>query len=93
MAHRKSGGKSKTRPNSNPRYLGVKIHDGQVAAPGNIIVRQHGTKIMPGKNVGVGTDHTLFALVNGKVEFTSKRKKHFDGTIKTKKVLNIVSAE
>jgi len=93
MAHRKSGGKSKSRPDSNPKYLGVKLHDGQTVATGNVIVRQRGTKIMPGNNVGVGTDHTLFALVDGKVKFTSQRKTHFDGTIKRKKVLHVVPAE
>ena len=67
MAHTKAGGSAKNLRDSNPKYLGVKRADGQKVAVGEIIVRQRGTKIMPGKNIGVGHDHTLFAMAAGVV--------------------------
>ena len=73
MATKKAGGSSKNGRDSAGRRLGTKKADGQGVISGNIIVRQRGTKIRPGKNVGMGKDHTLFALVEGKVEFLSKR--------------------
>lgn len=73
MATKKAGGSSRNGRDSAGRRLGIKKSDGQSVIPGNIIVRQRGTKIHPGKNVGLGKDHTLFALTAGKVEFTSKR--------------------
>ena len=73
MAHKKGVGSSKNGRESESKRLGVKIFGGQAAVAGNIIVRQRGTKIRPGKNVGMGKDHTLFALIEGKVEFLSKR--------------------
>ena len=72
MAHKKSGGSSRNGRDSNPKYLGVKKFGGEHVIPGNIIVRQRGTKHNPGDNVGMGKDHTLFALSEGKVEFTRK---------------------
>ena len=69
MAHKKGGGSTKNGRDSKPKMLGVKLYDGQVVLPGGIIVRQRGTKIKPGNNVGLGRDHTLFALVAGKVKF------------------------
>lgn len=72
MAHKKSGGSSKNGRDSNPKYLGVKKYGGEHVVPGNIIIRQRGTKTYPGKNVGMGKDHTLFALSEGKVEFQRK---------------------
>ena len=69
MAHKKGVGSSKNGRESESKRLGVKIYGGQVATAGNIIVRQRGTKHHPGKNVGMGRDHTLFALVDGKVKF------------------------
>lgn len=89
MAHRKAGGSAKNLRDSNPKYLGTKLYDGQIAKIGSILVRQRGTKIMAGENVGVGKDHTLFALVAGKVKFGSKRKKNFDGSTSVKKVVNV----
>ena len=74
MAHKKGLGSSKNGRDSNPNYLGVKRADGQVVTAGSIIVRQRGTKHNPGNNVGIGKDHTLFALTNGIVKFTKKRK-------------------
>lgn len=90
MAHKKSAGTTKNGRDSNPKYLGVKITEGDKAQAGSLIIRQRGTDVMPGKGVGMGKDHTLFALVPGTVKFSSKRKKHFDNTTHTKKVVSIV---
>jgi large subunit ribosomal protein L27 len=73
MAHKKAGGSSRNGRDSAGRRLGLKKSGGQAVVAGNIIVRQRGTKWHPGLNVGMGTDHTLFALINGKVEFVSKK--------------------
>ena len=81
MATKKAGGSSKNGRDSAGRRLGTKKGDGQGVIPGNIIVRQRGTKIRPGKNVGMGKDHTLFALIEVKVEFLSKR---------THKLVNVI---
>ena len=72
MAHKKAGGSTRNGRDSNPKYLGVKIYGGQAIEAGNIIVRQRGTQFHPGKNVGLGRDHTLFALADGTVEFANK---------------------
>ena len=69
MAHKKGGGSSRNGRDSNSQRLGVKRFGGQSVLSGNILVRQHGTRIKPGKNVGVGSDYTLFATVEGTVEF------------------------
>ena len=74
MAHKKGVGSSRNGRDSNPKYLGVKIFGGQAIEAGNIIVRQRGTQWHPGANVGMGVDHTLFAVAEGKVEFETKRK-------------------
>ena len=79
MAHTKAGGSAKNLRDSNPKYLGVKRADGQKVTVGEVIVRQRGTAIMAGKNVGVGKDHTLFALSGGTVHFRTKRKTNYDG--------------
>jgi len=89
MAHRKAGGSAKNLKDSKPKYLGTKLYDGQTAQTGSILVRQRGTKIMAGDNVGVGKDHTLFALKDGKVKFTQKRKGNFDGSSKIRKVVSV----
>ena len=73
MAHKKGAGSSKNGRDSNSKRLGVKIFGGQAIIAGNIIVRQRGTVHNPGENVGMGKDHTLFALVDGTVKFTKKR--------------------
>ena len=73
MAHKKSGGSSRNGRDSESKRLGVKRFGGERVLAGNIIVRQRGTKFHPGDNVGIGRDHTLFALVNGAVTFTTKR--------------------
>jgi large subunit ribosomal protein L27 len=74
MAHKKGEGKVKNGRESESKRLGVKIYGGQKAIAGNIIVRQRGTKHHPGKNVGIGKDHTLFALTNGLVQFKKGRE-------------------
>ena len=74
MAHKKGAGSSRNGRESESKRLGVKIYGGQSAIAGNIIVRQRGTKHHPGDNVGMGKDHTLFALVNGTVTFKKGRK-------------------
>lgn len=89
MATKKAGGAAKNLTDSNAQYLGVKLYDGQVATPGAIIVRQRGTKILAGKNVGMGKDHTLYALKEGAVKFSTKRKQNFDGTTTVRKAANI----
>jgi large subunit ribosomal protein L27 len=72
MAHKKAGGSSRNGRDSKPKMLGVKRYGGQLVPAGNILVRQRGTQFHPGKNVGMGRDYTLFALVDGVVEFTVK---------------------
>ncbi|MEE9209261.1 MAG: 50S ribosomal protein L27 [Kiloniellales bacterium] len=74
MAHKKAGGSSRNGRDSAGRRLGVKLFGGELAIPGNIIVRQRGTKFHPGTNVGMGKDHTLFALTEGKVSFARKAR-------------------
>jgi len=89
MAHRKAGGTAKNLRDSNPKYLGTKLYDNQIAKVGSILVRQRGTKILAGKNIGIGKDHTLFALKDGIVKFTEKRKTGYDGRVKKRKVANV----
>ncbi len=72
MAHKKAGGSSRNGRDSAGRRLGVKKYGGQVVIPGNIIVRQRGTKFHPGDNVGIGRDHTIFAKTEGRVAFAKK---------------------
>ena len=72
MAHKKAGGSTRNGRDSNPKYLGVKRFGGESVLAGNIIVRQRGTRFHPGENVGVGRDHTLFALADGKVKFETR---------------------
>ncbi len=72
MAHKKAGGSSRNGRDSNPKMLGVKAYGGELIPAGSIIVRQRGTRVHPGGNVGMGRDHTLFAKIDGKVEFSVK---------------------
>jgi len=90
MSKVKAGGTAKNLKDSKPKYLGVKLHDGQQAGVGSILVRQRGTKILAGENVAIGKDHTLFALKPGTVKFSEKRKTRFDGKTKKYKVVNVV---
>jgi len=72
MAHKKAGGSTRNGRDSNPKYLGVKCFGGEPVVAGNIIVRQRGTRFHAGENVGIGRDHTLFALTDGKVKFRQR---------------------
>jgi large subunit ribosomal protein L27 len=74
MAHKKAGGSTRNGRDSNPKYLGVKRYGGEAVLAGNILVRQRGTRFHAGDNVGVGRDHTLFALSDGKVKFVQRGK-------------------
>ena len=76
MAHKKGVGSSRNGRDSNPKYLGVKIYGGQAIEAGNIIIRQRGTQVHPGTGVGLGRDHTLFALVDGTVQFKVRGNKN-----------------
>lgn len=90
MAHKKAAGTTKNGRDSNPKYLGVKLADGELAKKGAILVRQRGSQILPGNGVALGRDYTLFALRDGKVKMSSKRKVHFDGSTIIKKVASVV---
>lgn len=89
MSTVKSAGVSKNLRDSNPQFLGIKLSDGQAAKSGSIIVRQRGSAVLAGENVSMGKDHTLFALKDGVVQFTSKRKQNFNGTFTRRKVANV----
>ena len=89
MAKTKAGGTTKLGRDSRPKYLGVKLFAGQKAKAGSIIIRQRGTKFLPGKNVKRGNDDTLYALKEGLVVFKTKRKKSFNGSRKLVKIVDI----
>jgi large subunit ribosomal protein L27 len=89
MATRKAGGSAKNLTDSNPKFLGVKIADGQSVRAGGIIVRQRGTRYILGENVGLGKDHTIFALKDGVVSFLKKRQKRFDNKILVKNIVHV----
>ncbi|MEA3295743.1 MAG: 50S ribosomal protein L27 [Patescibacteria group bacterium] len=89
MSTTKSSGTTKLGRNSNPKYLGIKLYDGQEAKKGTIIVRQRGTKIFPGKNVKIGKDFTIYAVKQGKIKFSSKSKIKFNGNKRIAKVVNV----
>ena len=86
MAHKKGVGSSRNGRDSNPKYLGVKVYGGQSIEAGNIIIRQRGTEFHAGLGVGMGRDHTLFALKDGKVDFAVKGPK-------SRRTVSVVSAE
>mgnify|MGYP001592259853 CR=1 FL=1 len=90
MAKTKAGGSTQNTRDSQPKYLGIKLQDGQKARPGAILVRQRGTKLLAGKNVKIGKDHTLYAVKEGVVRFTEKRKKRFDGKMRRAKVVSVI---
>lgn len=90
MAHTKSKGSTRLGRDSQPKYLGIKIAAGQDVKPGMLIVRQRGTRFLPGKNVGCGKDYTLFALKNGKIKFKTIRKTTFSGKQRLTKVVSVV---
>ena len=86
MAHKKGVGSSRNGRDSNPKYLGVKVYGGQTVEPGNIILRQRGTEFHAGLGVGMGRDHTLFALKDGKVDFAIKGPK-------SRRTVSVVTSE
>ncbi|MFA6251554.1 MAG: 50S ribosomal protein L27 [Candidatus Paceibacterota bacterium] len=90
MAHRKAGGSAKNLTDSNPKYLGTKLYAGEKAKAGSIIIRQRGTKILPGNNVGLGKDHTLFALKEGTIKYGTKRKINFNRSSSVKKIVHVI---
>ncbi len=90
MAHTKAAGSSKLGRDSRSKRLGVKLHDGELAAAGNVLIRQRGSKFWPGTNVKKGGDDTLYALKNGQIKFTTKIKTSFTGHKKLVKVINVI---
>lgn len=92
MSHKKAGGSTHLGRDSNAQRLGVKLHEGEQAKTGMIIVRQRGTKIHPGTHVKKAKDDSLFAATSGRVKFTRRKRLRFDGTFKTTTFANIVSA-
>lgn len=90
MAHTKSAGSTKYGRDSQPKYLGVKKHDGERAKTGDILIRQRGTKFFPGQGVRKGNDDTLFALREGAVKFLTKRKMRFDGSMRKVKMVTVI---
>lgn len=89
VAKTKSAGATRLGRDSRPKYLGVKLYEGQIAKPGSIIIRQRGTKFLPGKNVKRGSDDTLYALKKGVVRFVSKRIRRFDNRQRIAKIVNV----
>ncbi len=90
MAHKKAAGSTQNGRDSQAKRLGVKVWGGQPVIAGNIIIRQRGTQYRPGKNVGMGKDHTLFALTPGMVQFQEKRIKKYDGRAFKKQLVHVV---
>lgn len=90
MAHTKAGGTAKNLNDSQPKYLGIKLQDGQKAKIGSILVRQRGTKILAGENVRIGKDHTLYSIKEGAVKFKEKRKTKYDGRNKRYKIVSVL---
>lgn len=84
MAHKKGVGSSRNGRDSNPKYQGVKKFGGEKVVAGNIIIRQDGTKWHPGRNVGMGTDYTIFALIDGVVKFEHKNKRRYKVSVEPK---------
>ncbi len=92
MSTTKSAGSSKLGRDSRPKYLGIKLTDGVAAKTGQILVRQRGTRFLPGRNVRRAGDDTLFAMTDGIVKFTTRRKRGFDNSQRIAKVVNVLPA-
>jgi len=90
MAHKKAGSSTRLGRDSQPKYLGVKVGDGETVKPGTILVRQRGTAIHPGKNVLKGGDDTLFSTVAGKAQFKRQKRTRFDGKLKLTTYVNVI---
>lgn len=88
MAHTKAGGSTQNNRDSQPKYLGVKLYAGEIVKPGVIIVRQRGTRFVAGTGTRMGNDHTIYAVREGKVSFSAKRKICFDGS---RSIINHIS--
>jgi len=93
MAHTKAAGSTKLGRDSQPQYLGVKLFAGQPANPGSIIIRQRGTKFLPGKNVKRGSDDTLYSVAKGLVHFATKKITNFNGKKRVAKIVNVIPAK
>lgn len=89
MSHKKAGGSTQLGRDSRAQRLGVKSHDGERVKKGMIIVRQRGTRFHPGQNVKKGKDDTLFSLQDGKVRFTSRKRRRFDGSMSMAKFVSV----
>jgi len=90
MAHRAGKASSKLGRDSQPKYLGIKLFDGQKVKPGSIIVRQRGTRYLPGSNVRKGKDDTLYAISQGTIKFRTIKKICFDGSRRIAKMVNVI---
>jgi large subunit ribosomal protein L27 len=90
MAHTKAAGSTKLGRDSQPQYLGVKLFAGQSANPGSIIVRQRGTKFVPGKNVKLGSDDTIYSVVKGLVNFVTRKITNFNGKKRVAKIISVI---
>lgn len=91
MAHTKAIGTTQLGRDSQPKYRGIKLHDGQIAKVGNIIVRQTGSSILAGTGVRQGSDYTLYACINGTVKFSTRKKSSYDGSKRIVKVVSVVA--
>ena len=90
MSKTKATGVTKLGRDSNPKYLGVKLYEGQQVKVGNVIIRQRGSKFLAGKNAKQGADDTIFAIKDGKIKFSTKRKINFDKSQRIVKIVNVV---
>jgi len=90
MAHTKAKGAAKGNRDSAAQRLGVKLFDGQVVHTGNVIIRQRGSKFWPGEGVKMGSDDTIFAMKEGTIKFTSRKKKNYDGSRREVKIVNVI---
>ena len=90
METKKAVGTAKNLTDSNPKYLGIKLYEGEKAQSGSIIIRQRGTRILPGNNTRLGKDHTIYSIKEGKVKFSHKRKVGFNGKTLIKKVVSVI---
>lgn len=91
MSHKKAGGSTRLGRDSRPQYLGSKVGDGQKVSAGEVLVRQRGTRIHPGKNVKRGKDDTLYSMLAGIVKFTQRKRMRFDGSMRPTKFVNILT--
>jgi large subunit ribosomal protein L27 len=89
MSHKKAGGSTRLGRDSTSKRLGVKLHNGELVDKGMIIVRQRGSKFHPGKNVKKGGDDTIFSMAKGKVKFSQRKRRRFDGSMKMTKFVNV----